>query len=222
MRGSTIRANIDHFFPKSEYPFLAVHPLNLAPFCTDCNQIRKGSKDALAAPGVRGLHDIYHPYIRGAHNDVRVVVERNGDDKPEIHLLSAADDEQSRARLNSIEHILDLERYWQGTLCDDPHDESLLEAELESFLRNATQDERTAREQYDDAELRKRFARLSQGMARDIGKIPHRVATRAYAQWLATDEQATRWRLRLFARALGLEEGSDNPLDASFQRRNAA
>jgi len=37
---------------------------------------------------------------------------------------------------------------------DDPHDESLLEAELESFLRNATQDERAEHQQYDDMELR--------------------------------------------------------------------
>jgi hypothetical protein len=201
---------------------LSIHPLNLAPFCTDCNQVRKGRKDALAAQGVRSLHDIYHPYIRGARDDVHVVVQRNGEEQPQIHLLPAGEDEQSRARLNSLIYILDLENFWQGTLCDDPHDESLLEAELESFLRNATQDERTARQQYDDLELRQRFARISQGMTRDIGRIPYRVATRAYAQWLATDEQAARRRRCLFTRALGLEEGSANPLELSTTAQRAA
>jgi hypothetical protein len=76
------------------------------------------------------------------------------------------------ARFNSLIHVLDLENFWQGTLCDDPHDESMLEAELESFLRNATQDERTGHQQYDDMELRRRLARIGQGMKLDIGRIP--------------------------------------------------
>jgi len=222
VQGTTIRANIDHFLPKSEYPFLAVHPLNLAPFCTECNQTRKGSKDALAAAGVHGLHDIYHPYIRGAHDDVRVVVERDGRNKPHIRLLPAAADAQSIARYNSLIHILDLENFWQGTLCEDPHDESQIEAEIERALRNATQDERAAREQYDDAELRQKLARISQGMTRDIGSIPYSVAARAYAQWLATDQQAAQRRRQLFSKALGLTEGYDNPLDSPPPRQQAA
>src|SRR5262249_4296435 len=69
---------------------------------------------------------------------------------------------------------------------------------------------------------RQRAARISQGMTRDIGKIPYRVATRAYAQWLATDEQAAQRRRRLFTRALGLEEGSANPLEFWIEAQRAA
>jgi hypothetical protein len=167
------------------------------------------------------LQDIYHPYIRGAHDDVRVIVVRNNENKPQIRLFPAVEDAQSIARFNSLIHILDLENFWQGTLCDDPHDESLLEAEIESVLRNATQDERTEREHYDDASLRRKLEQISRNLNRDIGRIPYRVATRAYAQWLATDEQAAQQRLRLFSRALGLAEGSSNPLDPSTSRRAA-
>src|SRR5205823_5747827 len=31
-------ADIDHFFPKARYPFLALHVLNLTPYCKTCNQ----------------------------------------------------------------------------------------------------------------------------------------------------------------------------------------
>ncbi|MFL5804832.1 MAG: hypothetical protein ACJ8CR_24195, partial [Roseiflexaceae bacterium] len=71
-------------------------------------------------------------------------------------------------------------------------------------------------------ELRRKLARISQGMNRDIGSIPYTVATHAYAQWLATDEQVAQRRRRLFTRALGLEEGSKNPLDPPSQQQVAA
>jgi hypothetical protein len=99
---------------------------------------------------------------------------------------------------------------------------SWFETKLE-IIRPALQQflERAAREQYDDADLRGKLARISRGMIRDIGRIPYSVATRAYAQWLATDEQAAQRRLRLFSKALGLEEGSDNPLDPPSSRQAA-
>jgi hypothetical protein len=222
VQGDTIRANIDHFLPKSEYPFLAIHPLNLAPFCTDCNQVRKGSKDALASPGVQSLRDIYHPYVRGAHDDIRVVVTLNNENKLQIRLLPADVDRQSQARLSSLLYVLDLESFWQGTLCNDPRDESQLDIEIERAIRHAFQDEFTAREQFDDAELRNKLTRISQGLIRDIGRLPNSVATHAYAQWLATDEQAAQRRRRLYFRALGLEEGATNPLEPTTASQKVA
>jgi hypothetical protein len=221
LQGNTIRANIDHFLPKSEYPFLAVHPFNLAPFCTDCNQVRKGSKDALAAPGVQGLQDIYHPYIRCAHDDVRVVVEHNAEEQPQIRLLPASEEAQSQARLNSLNYVLDLENFWRGTLCNSPHNENKLEKEIEFIISAATQDERRVSEQYDDVELRRRLAHIAQTLTRYIGDKEYSVATRAYAQWLATDEQAAQRRRRLYFRALGLEENSANPFTATAGKNNS-
>jgi 5-methylcytosine-specific restriction endonuclease McrA len=37
--------DLDHFFPKSKYPFLAATISNLIPACSVCNQRLKGSKD---------------------------------------------------------------------------------------------------------------------------------------------------------------------------------
>lgn len=42
--------DIDHFFPKSLYPHLAIHPYNLIPICHVCNSGAKKALDPLANP----------------------------------------------------------------------------------------------------------------------------------------------------------------------------
>jgi hypothetical protein len=51
-----IRPTFDHWFPKSEFPLLAMSFYNLIPACTNCNSAIKGS-EAL------DLHKYAHPYI---------------------------------------------------------------------------------------------------------------------------------------------------------------
>jgi hypothetical protein len=59
-----IRTDIDHYLPKSRYPHFACHPYNLIPICKACNQVVKGTKDPLEAPGGKrlSLHEVYLPY----------------------------------------------------------------------------------------------------------------------------------------------------------------
>lgn len=42
--GEGMPKNLDHFLPKSEYPFLAVTPDNLVPSCRDCNMEKNSDK----------------------------------------------------------------------------------------------------------------------------------------------------------------------------------
>jgi hypothetical protein len=63
--GSTLEANdCDHFFPKAQWPHLAIHPANLYSACKGCNSSWKGSKKPMAAADIQGLHDTYHPMLR--------------------------------------------------------------------------------------------------------------------------------------------------------------
>lgn len=59
-----IRTDIDHYLPKSRYPHFACHPYNLIPICKACNQVVKGTKDPLEAPGGGrlSLQEVYLPY----------------------------------------------------------------------------------------------------------------------------------------------------------------
>lgn len=44
----TVKPQVDHFFPKSQYPFLAMSYYNLIPSCSICNGLQvKGEKDPL-------------------------------------------------------------------------------------------------------------------------------------------------------------------------------
>jgi hypothetical protein len=60
---NAIRSELDHYFPKSLYPHLSIHPYNLIPLCHGCNSWVKGDHDPLKGPnGRRSLEDIWLPY----------------------------------------------------------------------------------------------------------------------------------------------------------------
>lgn len=50
-RKGQLYADIDHFFPKSIYPHLSIHPYNLVPACHSCNSGVKGQTDPLFVDG---------------------------------------------------------------------------------------------------------------------------------------------------------------------------
>lgn len=58
---NAIKPHIDHFLPKSIYPFLALSFFNLIPACPKCNMVpNKGDQDPLSTDG-KILH-LMHPY----------------------------------------------------------------------------------------------------------------------------------------------------------------
>jgi len=62
--GISYRAHLDHYFPKSHYPHLALHPHNLVPICRSCNE---GRGDSLYALGSH-WRDVWVPYQDAALN----------------------------------------------------------------------------------------------------------------------------------------------------------
>ena len=55
-------AQLDHFYPKNKYPYLAISLYNLIPCCSTCN-LRKSNKVA----------DSYHPYLESFNDNARFV-----------------------------------------------------------------------------------------------------------------------------------------------------
>lgn len=49
-RGNTVTAQLDHFFPKSEYPIFALCFYNLIPSCPSCNKIKFDGMEPMASP----------------------------------------------------------------------------------------------------------------------------------------------------------------------------
>ncbi|WP_177766252.1 HNH endonuclease [Flavobacterium sp. I3-2] len=60
---------IDHFLPKSKYPFLSVTPTNLVPSCRDCNTDKK-----VSYPTNRD-NQTFHPYFDIVDNEPWIIAE---------------------------------------------------------------------------------------------------------------------------------------------------
>lgn len=51
-----LRTDIDHFFPRFKYPYLALSPYNLVPACSRCNERLKRDIDVISIPKRKGAH----------------------------------------------------------------------------------------------------------------------------------------------------------------------
>lgn len=66
----SIKGQLDHFFPKEKYPYLAISLYNLIPSCTYCNGTSsKGAKDPLD-------EKIVSPFFLKSHTGLRFFIER--------------------------------------------------------------------------------------------------------------------------------------------------
>lgn len=59
-KGHFIKSQLDHYLPKSSYPFLAMNFFNLFPVCKDCNMVDTGKGEK--SPVSDDLKTIYLPY----------------------------------------------------------------------------------------------------------------------------------------------------------------
>ncbi|MBV9614492.1 MAG: hypothetical protein JO031_03445 [Ktedonobacteraceae bacterium] len=109
-------SDIDHFFPKSLYPFFAMHPFNLVPLCTDCNEKVKKQKDPLELgdQGKEVLSRTFLPFVNPAVPKIEVCVFRNENGK---RIISIHDKEQANSpRVRNLDRVFKLKRYWNGRL----------------------------------------------------------------------------------------------------------
>ncbi len=69
--------DVDHFLPKSLYPFLSVCASNLAPVCLVCNRSVKRSADPIDQAQSAPLTNTFHPFGKPALDAIKVAVNRN-------------------------------------------------------------------------------------------------------------------------------------------------
>lgn len=71
--GTKSEANdCDHFFPKAQWPHLAIHPTNLFSACQGCNSRWKLANTPMGNADASGLNDTYHPMLRPGASSVVV------------------------------------------------------------------------------------------------------------------------------------------------------
>jgi hypothetical protein len=200
----TIREDVDHFFPKSRYPFLTIHPLNLTPFCKHCNQDYKKAKDPLkvknGAPTI-ALDDIFHPYIHSVRDnsknmEVKVLVERDKDAFPHVKILPFDNDPHHVARHASLNHLLSLQTRWDGAL-KGTHITKPMKLLLVSLLRNEASQPFIPTIDW----LLEKLPNIEKTIEDGIGEQERHIAAHAHVQWTRTDaDEQNAWveKLQLY------------------------
>jgi hypothetical protein len=104
----------DHFLPKSIYPFYSVHPFNLVPLCLECNERVKKATDPIDDPLDEPLINSFHPYLRPAIENVKVLVKEESFG----NLLVSIEDNTNHPsrRVQSLDRVFLLEGRWKGRL----------------------------------------------------------------------------------------------------------
>jgi hypothetical protein len=106
-----IYSDADHFFPKSDYPFLSVHPWNLVPICTDCNRYFKLDRDPVSNHDQSPLSSTFHPYCKPALHSVSLSFGRT--DTGDYELWLHENDGTVSSRVQNMNRVFKLEERWR-------------------------------------------------------------------------------------------------------------
>jgi len=123
--GDRAFASVEHFFPKSYYPHLAIHPYNLVPICPFCNSTA-GSKDLMKyCNQALGISELLLPYSHGqggfteqAYIEIQPHSSSLGTDRTKIHPLQIkfrpAKGYRSERALYIFNEIYGIEARWNN------------------------------------------------------------------------------------------------------------
>lgn len=105
-----ISSQVNHFFPKNSYPFYSIHPDNLVPICSDCNERAQGSRDPISDHQDAPLVNCFHPYHRPAID--YICVTGSATDVGRFQVAICEKDGSLSRRVQGLVDLLDLEGRW--------------------------------------------------------------------------------------------------------------
>lgn len=113
--GSKSEANdCDHFFPKAQWPHLAIHPANLYSACKGCNSTWKLANTPMGNGDASGLEGTYHPMLRPGASAIAVNVAVSADSARLVEVKIT--DPGFPKRAESLVATLDLESRWTNSV----------------------------------------------------------------------------------------------------------
>ncbi|MEI2612229.1 MAG: hypothetical protein V9G20_26630 [Candidatus Promineifilaceae bacterium] len=117
--GALSGVQVDHFYPKSNQPFLSCHPLNLTPICGECNKAKLQGEpmDHLQDGGNAFVHWA-HPYLRPLAGSYTIGFVR--DTEPLRPKLLGQDD-LTNVRLERLDNLIGLNDRWLQALKNKVH-----------------------------------------------------------------------------------------------------
>jgi hypothetical protein len=172
-------ADADHYLPKSQYPFLSIHPLNLVPTCLECNQRVKRAKDPVDAHDAEPLRNTFLPYVAPAIDQVAVQVSRDGAGALKLALVEQ-NGNPSR-RVSSLDRVFELQARWKDRLA---HEIEMVRQDVAEAGRRLAEDS-TER---DKRRLRREVELRPDELARRLGQRPFMLAQASYRAFAVSDE----------------------------------
>lgn len=113
--GTKSEANdCDHFFPKSQWPHLAIHPANLFSACQGCNSRWKLATTPMGDADASGLNDTYHPMLRPGATAIVVNAAVSAASMRQVEIKITDPDFPRRAE--TLVETLDLESRWTNSV----------------------------------------------------------------------------------------------------------
>ncbi|TDA68076.1 MAG: HNH endonuclease [Chloroflexi bacterium] len=120
-----IYTSVDHFFPRSIYPHLSCHPLNLIPICSSCNSYIKGDIDPLTSNGLHfQLVDFILPYqqldLAFSKKSYIAVVKRDPRENKFLHPmkleLRPAREFEAGNKITAFNNLYKIDERWSESL----------------------------------------------------------------------------------------------------------
>ena len=105
--GKKTTADLDHFYPKSDYPFLALSLYNFIPSCQICNSRFKGNKDVCDSiyPYEEGFEELGVKFRTSGKVINEILGEKNSDFSIEIDCKNIEDKEKENKVRKSIDNL---------------------------------------------------------------------------------------------------------------------
>lgn len=105
---------LEHYFPKSVYAPLYLHPSNLIFICPSCNRAYKKADDILHM-GKRPLSSVFLPYRDTVKEHTKVVFRRNAN-RDCVKLLAADGSADKKKKISNFNQLYHLEERWSFDL----------------------------------------------------------------------------------------------------------
>lgn len=98
-------ATLDHFYPKADYPFLALSLYNFIPSCYVCNTVFKNGKEVQIYPYEEGFDELGVKFKTSKEVIYKILGEKNSDFSVEIDCKNIEDKEKKDKVENSIGNL---------------------------------------------------------------------------------------------------------------------
>ena len=109
--------DVEHYFPKSRYPCLCLHPYNLYFCCSVCNSRFKGTKSPLKGKH-KNVGSIFLPYLDTVKEQAQLEFENPEDKDSEVVKMLPAEngDSDTGEKIKEFDRLFSLEERWSGQL----------------------------------------------------------------------------------------------------------